>query len=260
MDDFGDHLEVQQWKLLHKLVQTWHYWAQYVADRWASMYISSRISLAEKPWKSSFFLTFTPLNLNYSDFLKNRTSSASFFFFRFFALHLPPPFTYPSPLSGVSVGERLLPRGRTVAVTMGMGSAEHLNYWVGQLISIKAWLIFHQRLKAGTSTQVHRGWKGLVGDKREQEEDEDGGAATSTTERDDKMRCKRRRKGRGSEKDGFEGLELQRSSEQQKANHVARLCSKSLPNHYNLHHRASLTLISPIKWTESIPQDTIRDN
>lgn len=58
------------------------------------------------------------------------------------------------PLPGVSVGERLSPRGQAVIVTMGMGSTVHLNYWAGQLISIKVWLIFHQWCRAAAWPQV----------------------------------------------------------------------------------------------------------
>lgn len=183
------------------------------AGEWSGTLLSR--NRGQRNLESCFFITL--LNLNYSDFFKKRTNSA------FFCPPSPIISHLPIPLSGVSVGERRLPRGRTVAVTMGMGSAEHLNYWVGQLISIKAWLIFHQRLEAGTSTWVHRRWKGAVGDKREREEDKDNSAETRATAKDDKMRCKRHLKGRRSEEDESEVLKLQ-----QGVNYEARLCPKSL--------------------------------
>lgn len=63
-------------------------------------------------------------------------------------------------------------------VTMGTGSTEHLNYWERQLISIKAWLIFHRQHTVGklaqsgsspTRRSTRDGWRGVGGQKREQE-------------------------------------------------------------------------------------------
>lgn len=111
----------------------------------------------------------------------------------------------PTQLSVSLVGERLSPRGRAVIVVMGMGSTEHLIYWVGQLINIKAWLIFHRRHRAATwstalgSTDVS--WRGGGRQKRTGSR-EDG---NNWDEREDEMRWVRQKKGGGeSEKDGAE--------------------------------------------------------
>lgn len=86
-------------------------------------------------------------------------------------------------------------------VTMGTSSVKHLNYRVGQLISIKAWLIFHQQRGAGAGTRVHGSWRGGGRQKRR------GSAATRELRRADKARCEKQQKGGGSVKDGSRGTQ-----------------------------------------------------
>lgn len=91
-------------------------------------------------------------------------------------------------------------------VTMGTSSVKHLNYRVGQLISIKGWLIFHQLRGAGAGTRVYGSWRGGGRQKRT------GSGATRELERNDKTRCEKQQKGGGSVKTGAEVHKQQRSS------------------------------------------------